>query len=59
MEVSYRRRINVATSVKGVHTFDVTVESENASMEALLAESDRIVAELDKRYPPEIIEQKK
>jgi len=58
MEVSFRRRINVATSVKGVKTFDVTVESDNASMESLLSESDRIVAELDKRYPPEPIKEK-
>ncbi len=51
MEVSYRRRINISTSVKGVKTFDCTVESENASLQELLDESDKIVLELDKRYP--------
>ena len=50
MEVSFRRRINVATSVKGVKTFEVTVESDNASREELLAESDALVKALDSRY---------
>ena len=51
MEVTYRRRINVSTSVKGVHTWEATVESEGASREELLAESDAIVKALDSRYP--------
>lgn len=53
MEVPFRRRINVSTSAKGVKIFDCTVESENSSMEDLLVESYRLVAELDKRYPTE------
>ena len=47
-----RIRINVGTSVKGVHTYDVTVEIADAGIYEVLAESDILVAELDKRYPP-------
>lgn len=53
-----RIRVNVTTSVKGVHSFDVTVEftdPEDVSWTDLgdqaLAESERLVVELDKRYP--------
>ena len=50
-----RIRINVGTSVKGVHTFDVTVEMVDATPEEVLAESDRLVVELDRKYPaPEV-----
>jgi len=57
-----RIRINVTTSTKGVHTFDVTVENLGATPEELreagdiaLAESDRLVKELDQKYPaPEV-----
>ncbi len=45
-------RINVSTSTKGVHTFEVTVEMVDATPEEVLAESERLVAELDRRYPP-------
>ena len=52
-----RVRINVSTSVKGVHSFDVTVENLGATPEELreagdtaLEESDRLVALLDARY---------
>ncbi len=51
MEVKIRRRINISTSVKGVKTFDCTVEGENITLDALLVESDRLVSELGKRYP--------
>lgn len=50
---SIRYRVNVSTSVKGVKTYEVTVDGEGFSMEAILAKSDAIVAELDKRYPPQ------
>ena len=46
-----RLRINVSTSTKGVHTFEVTVEMVDATAEEVLAESDRLVAALDRRYP--------
>ena len=50
-----RIRINVSTSVKGIHTFDVTVEMVNATPEEVLAQSDRLVKELDRKYPaPEV-----
>ncbi len=58
MEVKIRRRINISTSVKGIHTFDCTVECENITLEALLKESDSLVRELDKRYPP-VVEKEK
>ena len=48
-----RYRINVSTSVKGVHTWDATVElqGDQVTMEEVLAESDRLVKELDQKYP--------
>ena len=50
-----RVRINVATSTKWVHTYDVTVEMVDATPEEVLAESDRLVKELDRKYPaPEV-----
>ena len=63
MEITRRYRVNVSTSVKGVKTFDCTVEvvyshpseeevSGNLSRQYTLEESDALVAELDKRYPP-------
>ena len=50
-ERSERYRVNVSTSVKGVKTWDCTVEMTNASIEMVLVESDRLVAELERRYP--------
>ena len=58
MEVSKRYRINVSTSVKGVKTYDCTVDFTNVTMEATLVESDLLVGLLDKRYPPVIEEPK-
>lgn len=52
IEKSTRYRISVSTSVKGVKTYDCTVDMLNAAMDEVLAESDKLVAELDKRYPP-------
>ena len=51
VQFSKRIRINVSTTSKGVKSYDCTVEIEGLSMEAVLAESDRLVAALDKRYP--------
>ena len=48
---SLRYRVNVSTSVKGIKAFDCTVDGENFTMDEILAESDRLVAELMKRYP--------
>ena len=53
MEVtkSLRYRVNVSTSVKGIKTFECTVDGEGFTMDEVLAESDKLVAELMKRYP--------
>ena len=52
-DVSYKSRIrvNIATSVKGVKTFDATVELIDQPIDVVLALSDRLVQELDTRYP--------
>ncbi|KKK75506.1 hypothetical protein LCGC14_2873020 [marine sediment metagenome] len=65
MELTRRYRVNISRSVKGVTTFDCTVELANtlglndASVndaethrDCILKESDALVAELNKRYPP-------
>lgn len=51
VEKSKRHRVNVSTSVKGIKTFDCTVDMQGFTMEEVLAESDNLVAELDLRYP--------
>uniref|UniRef100_A0A6M3JRR5 Uncharacterized protein n=2 Tax=viral metagenome TaxID=1070528 RepID=A0A6M3JRR5_9ZZZZ len=53
-EISKRYRINVSTSVKGIKTYDCTVDVQGVTMADVLTESDALVAELDKRYPPQI-----
>ena len=58
LERSTRYRVNVSTSVKCIKTFDCTVDMLNATMEEVLSESDKMVAELAKRYPPQIEEKK-
>lgn len=52
MEVSKRYRVNVSTSIKGIKTYDCTVDMTGAEMKEVLVESDKLVAEMDKRYPP-------
>ena len=47
----FRRRVNVASSVKGVLTFDATVEVTGETNEAVLAQSDGLVRGLRARYP--------
>jgi len=49
-----RYRINISTSVKGVKTYDCTVDLQGFTMEETLSESDKLIAELDKRYPAPI-----
>ena len=61
MEITRRYRVNIGTSVKGVKTYDCTVEVtatddiessiEEYLQKVSLEESDALVAELDKRYP--------
>lgn len=54
IEKSLRYRINISRGMKGNTSFEATVDGLNYSMEEVLAESDRIVAELEKRYPAQI-----
>ena len=51
VETKIRYRIAVSTSVKGVKTFDCTVDAEGLSMSETIAKSDALVKELDARYP--------
>jgi hypothetical protein len=51
---SMRYRVNISTSVKGIKTYDSTVDGTGYTMEEVLERSDRLVAELDKRYPPQV-----
>ncbi len=62
IQKSLRYRVNVATSVKGVKTWDCTVDFEQTvpnmpidetlkSMNDTLELSDKLVKELEKRYP--------
>jgi hypothetical protein len=51
VEKSIRRRINISTSVKGVKTWDCTVDAVGFPLEQVLWESDQLVAQLEKRYP--------
>jgi len=52
-EVNYktRRRVNISISVKGVKTWDATVEILDATNEEVLAESDSLIKALELRYP--------
>ena len=51
--VIWRHRIIVSQTSTGKYSFDCSVEATGASMEEVLAESDRLVAELRRRYPIE------
>ena len=51
---SIRYRVNISVSVKGIKTWENTVDAEGYSMDEILAESDKLCAELSKRYPPQI-----
>jgi len=52
--VTYKRvRVNISTSVKGVHTPEVTIEYQGPDLEWLpvVDEATEAMAELDRRYP--------
>ena len=51
VEVKSRYRIAVSTSVKGVKTYDVTVDAEGLKMQETLARSDELIKDMDARYP--------
>ena len=52
IEVKVRYRIAISTSVKGIKTYDCTVDAEGLTQEEVLKRSDALVKELDARYPP-------
>ena len=52
VDVKIRYRINVSTSVKGIKTYDVTVDIEGLPMQEVLARSDDLIKAMDARYPP-------
>ena len=49
---SMRHRVNVSISTKGQKTWDCTCDGVGFTQAEVLAESDELVAELDRRYPP-------
>jgi len=51
IQTSTRYRINISTSVKGIKTYEATVDMTGYAMADVLAQSDLLVKELDKRYP--------
>lgn len=48
---SLRYRINIAISVKGQKTWEVTCDGQGYTMEEILERSDEIVKQLELRYP--------
>ncbi len=52
-EETYKKRIRIeiSTSVKGVKTYSCTIEMLDKEMSEVLSESDRLIKELDLRYP--------
>ncbi len=50
-EQSLRYRVNISTSVKGVKTWDTTVDGLGYTEEEILAKSDSLVKALESRYP--------
>jgi len=64
MEITRRYRIEVGTSVEGIHTYSCTVEvmavgdEDTVDWQSLtLRESDALVKSLDERYPVSIIKE--
>ena len=51
---SLRFRVNVSVSVKGVKTWDCTVDGTEYSMDEVLERSDVLVKKLEERYPVKI-----
>ena len=55
-EKEVRYRVNVSISTKGQKTWDCTCEGTGMTREEVLSESDKLVKELQKRYPVVIVE---
>ncbi len=58
MEVtkSLRYRVQVSQTSTGKKSWEATVDYEGGTLIEVLTESDKLVAELTLRYPPEISE---
>lgn len=56
MEKSLRYRVNVSQTSTGKKSWDCTVDGEGFTQEQILTESDKLVAELERRYPAEVKE---
>lgn len=54
IQKSLRYRVGVSTSVKGIKTFDCTVDGQNYEMDEVLEKSDELVQKLEQRYPIEV-----
>ncbi len=52
LERSVRYRVNIKETAKKDKYWECTVDATGLTMEEVLKESDALVAELDKRYPP-------
>ena len=53
-EQSVRYRVNVSQTSTGKMSWDCTVDGAGWAMGEVMKESDNLVAELKRRYPPEI-----
>ena len=53
MDKALRFRVNVSTSVKGIKTWDCTVDGTGYEMDEVLEKSDELAKKLEKRYPIE------
>ena len=49
--VTKRYRINISTTSRGLKSYECTVDIEGLTMAEVVAESDKLVAALDARYP--------
>lgn len=54
MEKSLRHRIKVSISVKGIKTWECTIDGTEYSRDEVLEKSDALVKELEQRYPIEV-----
>ena len=50
-ERSLRYRVNVSTSVKGIKTWECTVDGTGYTEEEILERSESLVKKLEQRYP--------
>ena len=54
-ERTFRYRVSVDTTSKGLHSYGCTIEGVGYSQDEILAMSDALVRELDARYHPDEI----